>query len=135
MKGEDLLNGNIFTESNLSSLDRAFLIMEKTNSIAIERALLEYDTYCNLESIYYEGIDFKKENEKKKQAEEDDFFSFGDEEQQPKKIQRKKRKKSICLKMVFLGKFFQQLITLLKVSWKCFIIFSVKASSLQQKNI
>ena len=103
-----------FTESNLSSLDRAFLIMEKTNSIAIERALLEYDTYCNLESIYYEGIDFKKENEKKKQAEEDDFFSFGDEEQQPKKDPKKEKKKINLPKDGVLGKIFSAIDNFIK---------------------
>ena len=103
-----------FTESNLSSLDRAFLIMEKTNSIAIERALLEYDTYCNLESIYYEGIDFKKENEKKKQAEEDDFFSFGDEEEQPKKDPKKEKKKINLPKDGVLGKIFSAIDNFIK---------------------
>lgn len=94
---------NAFTESNLSSLkiDRDFLIMEKTNYIAIERAMMEYDMYDRLESIYYEGMDFKKANEQKDQPQ--DPFSFDDEEETKKPAKEDKKKISMPKKGV-LGK-------------------------------
>lgn len=62
----------IFTESNLSSLDRAFLVIEKQNDIAIGRAMLEYETYCKMDSIYYEKF--------KKKDQDDEYDGFDDED-------------------------------------------------------
>lgn len=81
----------IFAESNLSSLDRAFLVIEKQNDIAIGRAMLEYETYCKMDSIYYE-----KYGKKDQEADDDEdvyskYLDDDDEEEEKKPVKKQNK--------------------------------------------
>jgi hypothetical protein len=81
----------IFAESNLSSLDRAFLVIEKQNDIAIGRAMLEYETYCKMDSIYYE-----KFGKKDQETEDDDGYEEYDDDEESDDNPKKKQNKIVA---------------------------------------
>ena len=85
----------IFTESNLSSLDRAFLVIEKQNDIAMGSLMLEFETSCKLDSIYYEKFGKKNDN----QNDNNDFEDEDDDEEPKKKKVKSGTKKSIFTKI------------------------------------